>query len=102
MIERHYFKDKILKSYDFTMPYCMPNTVNTWEVIYELPELTAEEKKAMIEAPWETKSIMGIKTTRAETSDGDIYVYVFRRTTATRKMWTSEASQVSSLVIAQR
>ncbi|KAF4725231.1 hypothetical protein FOZ63_009325, partial [Perkinsus olseni] len=32
MIERHYYKDKILKSYDFAMPYCIPNTVNTWEV----------------------------------------------------------------------
>ncbi|KAF4724988.1 hypothetical protein FOZ63_023130, partial [Perkinsus olseni] len=56
MIERHYYKDKILKSYDFTMPYCIPNTVNTWEVIYELPELTDEQKKELIDSPWETKS----------------------------------------------
>ncbi|KAF4691288.1 hypothetical protein FOZ60_015825 [Perkinsus olseni] len=56
MIERHYYKDKILKSYDFAMPYCIPNTVNTWEVIYELPELTDEQKRELIDNPWETKS----------------------------------------------
>ena len=32
MIERHFFKDKLVKSYDFASPFCMPNTTNTWEV----------------------------------------------------------------------
>jgi hypothetical protein len=39
MIERHYFRDKLLKSFDFTLGFCMPNSRNTWEVIYTLPEV---------------------------------------------------------------
>jgi hypothetical protein len=56
MIERHYFRGKCIKSYEFKFGFCMPNTTNTLEMIYDLPQLTPEEKKAMIEAPWETKS----------------------------------------------
>mmetsp|Transcript_6212 Transcript_6212/g.12994 ORF Transcript_6212/g.12994 Transcript_6212/m.12994 type:complete len:184 (-) Transcript_6212:38-589(-) len=56
MIERHYFKDRIMKSYDFTLPFCIPSSVNTWEVIYTLPELTAEMEAELIASPWETKS----------------------------------------------
>ena len=32
MVERHYFKDKLVRSYDFVLPFCMPGTTNTWEV----------------------------------------------------------------------
>lgn len=28
MIERHYFKNKLIKSYEFTFPFCMPNSTN--------------------------------------------------------------------------
>ncbi|KAJ3333691.1 hypothetical protein HDU91_002871, partial [Kappamyces sp. JEL0680] len=35
MIERHYFKDRLLRSYDFTFGFCIPNTVNNWETLYE-------------------------------------------------------------------
>jgi hypothetical protein len=56
MIERHYFRDKCIKSFEFKFGFCMPNTTNTLEMIYDLPQLIAEEKQAMIEAPWETKS----------------------------------------------
>ena len=31
MIERHYFKNKIIQSYEFNFPFCIPNTTNTWE-----------------------------------------------------------------------
>jgi hypothetical protein len=34
----------------------MPNTTNTLEMIYDLPQLSDEEKKEMINAPYETKS----------------------------------------------
>ncbi|KAJ1483550.1 delta subunit of GMP phosphodiesterase [Baffinella frigidus] len=37
MIERHYFRNKLLKSFDFTLGFCMPHSTNTWEVIYSLP-----------------------------------------------------------------
>ena len=56
MIERHYFRGKCIKSYDFKFGFCMPNTTNTLEMIYDLPQLSDEEKKEMINAPYETKS----------------------------------------------
>lgn len=34
----------------------MPKTTNTLEMIYDMPEMSEEEKSAMIMAPWETKS----------------------------------------------
>jgi len=56
MIERHYFRGRCIKSFEFKFGFCMPKTTNTLEMIYNLPELMAEEKAAMISAPWETKS----------------------------------------------
>ena len=56
MIERHYFKDKLLKSFEFDFKFCIPNTQNSWEVIYEMPDLNEDEKKDIISSPWETKS----------------------------------------------
>jgi hypothetical protein len=56
MIERHYFRTKLLKSFDFTFGFCIPNSTNEWEVIYALPQLTESEKADMIKAPYETKS----------------------------------------------
>lgn len=56
MIERHYFKNKLIKSYDFTFPFCIPDTVNTWESMYSVPEITEEMKQEMINSPWQTKS----------------------------------------------
>ena len=55
MIERHYFKDKLLKSFEFDFKFCIPNTQNSWEVIYEMPDLNEDEKKDIISSPWETK-----------------------------------------------
>jgi len=40
MIERHYFRGKCIKSYEFKFGFCMPNTTNTLEMIYDLPELS--------------------------------------------------------------
>ena len=56
MIEKHFFKDKILKDYEFDFKFCIPNTENTWEQIYDLPTLTAEEKQDIIESPYEVYS----------------------------------------------
>jgi len=56
MIERHYYKDKILHSYDFTFPFCMPNSSNDWEAIYKIPPVTPEMMKEMIAHPYETMS----------------------------------------------
>ena len=43
MIERHFFRDRMLKSFDFEFGFCMPNSKNTVEHIYEFPEMSAEE-----------------------------------------------------------
>ena len=56
LIEKHFFKDTLIKSYEFDFKFCIPDTTNTWEEIYELPELTEEMKIEIIENPYETKS----------------------------------------------
>jgi hypothetical protein len=56
MIERHYFRDRLLKNYDFTLNFCMPNSKNSWEIIYEVPELPIDLMHEMIANPWETRS----------------------------------------------
>jgi hypothetical protein len=56
MIEIHYFKEKLIKSYDFNFGFVIPGSTNTWENIYPLPELNEEEKAEIIAHPWETKS----------------------------------------------
>jgi hypothetical protein len=56
MIERHYFKNRLIKSFDFGFPFCIPNSQNTWEHIYELPKFSPQEKQDIISHPWETVS----------------------------------------------
>merc|ERR1712070_739119 len=43
MIERHFFGKRLLKSFDFDFGFCIPESVNTCEHIYELPQLTDAE-----------------------------------------------------------
>lgn len=45
MIERHYFGEKLLKSFDFNFGFCIPNSKNTCEHIYEFPKLSSDESK---------------------------------------------------------
>jgi len=56
MIERHYFRDQLVKSFDFDFGFCPPNTRNSIEHIYEMPEFDSKQIKEMIEHPNETKS----------------------------------------------
>lgn len=56
MIERYYFRDTLLKSYDFDFGFCIPHSTNTWEAIYNLPNLSEEWQKAMMDNPYETVS----------------------------------------------
>ena len=56
MIERHYFNEKLIKSFEFKFDFCIPNSVNTWESIYVMPEIEPELKKQMISEPWHTRS----------------------------------------------
>jgi hypothetical protein len=56
MIERHYFRGRLIKSFDFAFGFCIPGSTNEWEVIYEMPKLSAAEREQMAAAPYETKS----------------------------------------------
>ncbi len=56
MIERHYFGSRLLQSYDFTFGFCIPNSKNTWELIYSLPRLNDAEIEEMVKHPFATKS----------------------------------------------
>ncbi|XP_073999764.1 unc-119 lipid binding chaperone isoform X2 [Rhodnius prolixus] len=56
MIERHYFKDTLLKSFDFDFGFCIPNSTNTCEHIYHFPKLTKILIADMINNPFETRS----------------------------------------------
>lgn len=56
MIERHFFREKLLKSFDFEFGFCIPNSKNTCEHIYEFPQLTPDEIQDMIDHPYETRS----------------------------------------------
>ncbi|KAK9497599.1 hypothetical protein O3M35_004297 [Rhynocoris fuscipes] len=56
MIERHYFKDTLLKSFDFEFGFCIPNSSNTCEHIYHFPTLTKSLITEMINNPFETRS----------------------------------------------
>lgn len=56
MIERHYFREKLLKSFDFHFGFCIPSSVNTCEHIYEFPTLSEHEIDDMIKSPYDTRS----------------------------------------------
>lgn len=56
MIERHYFKGKLLRSYDFTFGFCIPNSVNNWDSSYAVPKMDAKLKQDIINSPGESYS----------------------------------------------
>lgn len=56
MIERHFFRDKLLKNFDFEFGFCIPNSKNTCEHIYEFPALSPDLTQEMINCPFETRS----------------------------------------------
>ncbi|CCW63642.1 unnamed protein product [Phytomonas sp. EM1] len=56
MIERHYFRNTLVKSFDFSFGFCIPHSVNTWESIYDMPKLDPAWQDAMIKSPFETVS----------------------------------------------
>ncbi|KAJ1638172.1 putative UNC119 [Pavlovales sp. CCMP2436] len=56
MIERHYFRDHLIRSYDFDFGFCIPNSTNTWEAIYDIPALEEEIQRDMIANPYTATS----------------------------------------------
>lgn len=51
MIERHYHNatHALMKSYDFNFSFCIPNSTNEWEAIYDLPVLGEREVQSLME-----------------------------------------------------
>lgn len=45
MIEKHYFRDRVLKCFDFEFGFCIPHSRNTVEHIYEFPKLNEDTSK---------------------------------------------------------
>jgi len=56
MIERHYFRGRLIKSYDFHFGYCMPHSTNVWDADYDVPPLENDVILAMIANPFESQS----------------------------------------------
>ena len=56
MVERHYFRDQLIKSYDFSFGFCIPGSTNTWEAVYALPPMDNALIDDMIAHPYETSS----------------------------------------------
>lgn len=54
MIERHYFRNRLLKSFDFHFGFCIPSSKNTCEHIYDFPPLSEELSACGV---WEDGSI---------------------------------------------
>ena len=44
MVERHYFRGKVIRSYAFKFGFVIPNSKNSWEFIYDLPVLEENEE----------------------------------------------------------
>eukprot|EP00798_Chlamydomonas_sp_ICE-L_P017947 gene17947-24350_t len=56
MIELHFFKDNLVRLYDFTFGFCIPDSVNSWEAIYDVPQNEPWQIKEYIESPYDHKS----------------------------------------------
>lgn len=56
MIERHYFRDQLVKSFDFSFGFCIPGSTNTWDTVYSLPAMSPALINDMINNPHETRS----------------------------------------------
>jgi len=56
MIERHYFRDQLVKSYDFTFGFVIPNSTNTWDAVYSLPPMDDQLIQDMVDNPFDSTS----------------------------------------------
>ena len=37
MVEKHYFRGKVIREYSFNFGFIIPNSTNSWDFIYEMP-----------------------------------------------------------------
>ena len=40
MIERHYFRGRVIRDYSFRFGFVIPNSTNEWELVYDMPNFT--------------------------------------------------------------
>lgn len=45
MIEKHYFRNKCIREFSFKFGFIIPNSTNSWELVYDFPDLTEDEKE---------------------------------------------------------
>jgi hypothetical protein len=45
MIEKHYFREKCIREFSFKFGFIIPNSTNSWELVYDFPDLGEEEKE---------------------------------------------------------
>lgn len=50
MVERHFFRKKLLKSFDFNFGFVIPDSKNTCEHLYEFPHLSAADRTSLLSA----------------------------------------------------
>ena len=43
MVEKHFFRGKVIREYSFDFGFIIPNSTNTWDFVYDLPELSPQE-----------------------------------------------------------
>ena len=56
LLKCYLFYSRLLKTFDFDFGFCMPNSRNTCEHIYEFPPLDPDVRTQMIEEPFQTRS----------------------------------------------
>eukprot|EP00127_Corallochytrium_limacisporum_P001733 Clim_evm70s77 gene=Clim_evmTU70s77 len=56
MLERFYFRDRLLKDYDFDFGFCIPNSTNEAEFTYDTPKISPSDIAMMVAEPWSTRS----------------------------------------------
>ncbi|GAX78666.1 hypothetical protein CEUSTIGMA_g6104.t1 [Chlamydomonas eustigma] len=52
MVEMHYFKGELVRVYDFPFGFCIPDSTNSWEQIYDVPEYSHEQIEEYISSPF--------------------------------------------------
>lgn len=39
LVENHYYKNERIANFMFKFPFAAPNSINTWEYVYDVPEI---------------------------------------------------------------
>ena len=54
LIEKHFYEGKMLSEFEFSFQFCMAGSTNTWQYVYQLPQLSEEQQTEMIANPFKT------------------------------------------------